>query len=179
MRPLSLRQVYTLLPRLAARVTQADFRVVSTTPTSAVVQWHPGRQLALMPPGVHQRYLHMECQAYRGAFAVIPQLHSRLPLAQVRGLRCVLRGDDWCEWEFAWEQGRRRIGPEVWGGALLAAALLAYTCAAAGVGWVAAAAALLPAAGGWLLWRSRQLTDRHQEADRLAAGDPRCRRAAV
>ncbi len=166
--PLTLRQIYTLLPWLTARVTEADFRVINTTSNSAVVQWHPARQLVQLPPALHQRYRHMACQAYRGVFAAVPRVHSGLPLAQVREHRCVLRGDDCCEWEFAWQAAQSDIGLEVWGGAILSAALLAYTLARLpGWEWTAVATALLPATGGWLVWRSREAAKRHREAERL------------
>jgi PAS domain S-box-containing protein len=168
LRPLSLRQVYTLVPRLATRVTQADFRIVNTTPVSAVVQWNPARQLAQLPPALHWRYLRMACQSYQGVLAALPQVQAGLPLARIREIRCVLHGDDCCEWEYSWEPTRQRIGPEVWGGALLTVALLGYVLARLpGWEWAAAILALLPAAGGWLLWRDRRLADSRQRVERL------------
>ncbi len=167
-RPLTLRQIYALVPRLTARVTDSDFRVTSTAPNSAVIQWHPGRQLARLSPGLHRRYIHMVCQAYQGLFAAIPRVHSRLPLARIKENRCLLRGDDCCEWEFAWEPAQPGIGPQVWGGAILAAALLGYTLARLpGWEWTAAATALLPVVCGWLLWRTRRLAESHEQAQRL------------
>ena len=52
------------------------------------------------------------------------------------------------------------MGPEVWGGAVLSAALLGYTLARLpGWEWAAAVTALLPAVCGWLLWRTRRLAE--------------------
>ncbi len=102
-RPLSIRQIYALLPRFTARVTEAEFHVISTTSASAVIQWRPARQLAHLPPTLHRRYCHMACQAYQGVFAAIPWEHSRLPLARIQERRCLMQGDDCCEWEFSWE----------------------------------------------------------------------------
>ena len=167
-RPLPLRQIYTLVPRLTAKATEADFRVVSTAPNSAVIRWHPGRQLARLPSDLHRRYIHMVCQAYQGLFAAIPRVHSGRPLPRIKENRCLLRGDDCCEWEFAWEPGQPGVGPEVWGGAILSAALLGYTLARLpGWEWAAAATALLPAVCGWLLWRTRRLAEGHAQVERL------------
>jgi two-component system sensor histidine kinase/response regulator len=167
-RPLTLRQVYALAPRLTARVNDADIRVTRTTPNSAVIQWHPGRELAKLPPGIHRRYIHSGCQVYQGVFAAIPLGHSKLPLARIKENRCVLRGDDCCEWEFTWETARTGMGVTVWGGAVLSAALLGYTLGRyPGWEWAAAVTALLPAWCGWLLWRSERLAGRKNNADRL------------
>ena len=167
-RPFTLRQVYALATRLMARVTNADIRVNRTAPNSAVIQWHPGRQLAQIPPGLHRRYIHMACQAYQGVFAAVPLVHSRQPVARIKENRCLLRGDDCCEWEFTWETARSGMGLEVWGGAILSAALLGYTLGRfPGWEWTAAATALLPAWCGWLLWRMRRLAERRDQTERL------------
>ena len=167
-RPFTLRQVYALAPRLMARVTNADIRVARTAPNSAVIQWHPGRQLAQLPRGIHRRYIHMACQAYQGVFAAVPPVHSKQPLAGIQEKRCLLRGDDCCEWEFSWDTARSGIGLEVWGGAILSAALLGYTLGRfPGWEWTAVATALLPAWGGWLLWHTRRLAERKDNVERL------------
>jgi two-component system sensor histidine kinase/response regulator len=167
-RPFALRQVYALVPRLTARMTNADIRVTRTAQDSAVIQWHPGRQLAKLPPGIHRRYIHMACQAYQGVFAAIPRVHSNRPLARIKENQCLLRGDDCCEWEFTWETTRSGMGLEVWGGAVLSVALLGYTLGRLpGWEWTAVATALLPAWCGWLLWCTRRLGHSHDQAERL------------
>jgi PAS domain S-box-containing protein len=60
------------------------------------------------------------------------------------------------------------MGLEVWSGAILSAALLGYSLGRLpGWEWAAAATALLPAWCGWLLWRTRRLADRRDQAERL------------
>ncbi len=170
-RPFSLRQVYSVLPRFAAKVSNADIRVVGTTPNSAVIRWHPGHALDDLPPALHRLYMRQGCQVYQGAFAAIPRSHSGLPPARIREVGCLLRGDECCEWEFTWEPARRGIGLEVVGGALLSAALLGYTLARLpGWEWTAAATALLPALCGWLLRRSKRLAEDRRKAERLLLG---------
>ena len=167
-RPFTLRQVFSLVPKFMARLNDADFRVTRTTPNSAVIQWHPGRQLAQVPPAIHRRYIHGGCQIYQGVFAAIPFVHSKQPMARIKENRCLMRGDDCCEWEFTWGTVRSGMGLEVWGGAVLSAALLGYTLGRfPGWEWTAAATALFPAWCGWLLWRTRRLADRQGNAERL------------
>ena len=49
-RPLSLTQIYRMLPSLVAKVTQTDVRTALAANQSAVLQWHPGRQFEDIPP---------------------------------------------------------------------------------------------------------------------------------
>ena len=168
-RPFTLRQVYSLVPRLTARVNDADIRVTRTTPNSAVIQWHPGRQLAQVPPAIHRRYIHGGLPDIPGGLCRHPRGSFQTAYGQDQGEHSVsLRGDDCCEWEFTWETARSGMGLEVWGGAILSAALLVYTLGRfPGWEWAAAATALLPAWCGWLLWRTRRLADRQDNAERL------------
>ena len=107
-RPLSLRQVYSLLPRFAAKFAAVEFRVGRVTDHSAVLQWHSDNDLAHLPPVLHRLFLEYSCQYIQGTFSSIPQVHSRLPMATIRDLRCQLHGDAYCEWEFTWEKPKRR-----------------------------------------------------------------------
>jgi len=167
-RPFSLSQTYRMLPRFTAKLADTDLRVGTVTRTSAVVQWHAEKDLARLPETLHPLFIQLACQMAQGALASIPKVHSGLPMAQVNELRCRSRGDAYCEWEFTWETARSGLGLEVWGGAILSAALLGYTLGRfPGWEWTAAAAAFLPAWCGWLLWRMRKLADRQENAERL------------
>jgi PAS domain S-box-containing protein len=167
-RPLSLRQIYSLVPRLVARVTEADFQVIGTTHNSAVIRWLPARQLAMLPPDLRLRYLAMACQAYQGVFAAVPRERAGLPLARIREQACAVHGDAYCQWEFTWDAPERAIAPEFWGGLALSGVLLGYILARLpGWEWAAALLALTPAAGGWFLARARQSAARQQESERL------------
>ena len=106
-RPLPIRQVYNLVPRLTAKVVDDDIRVVSVTENRAVIQWHPANHLVRLPAAVHRRGVYAICRAYQGAYASIPLFHSNLPPARVRELRCSLDGHECCEWEFTWESSGR------------------------------------------------------------------------
>jgi signal transduction histidine kinase/DNA-binding response OmpR family regulator len=153
-RPFSLRQVYAILPRLTNKVSESDIRVISTASNSAIIQWHPEMQLNKLPSSIHQRYTRMACQAYQGAFAVIPTLHSHLPVASVRESRCLLHGDSYCEWEFAWQPAPRRYRSAVMGGIIASiffAAVIGFRIL--GWDWLALALAFLPILGGILISR--------------------------
>jgi len=167
-RPFSLSQTYRMLPRFTAKLADTDLRVGTVTPTSAVIQWHSEKDLTRLPEALHKLFTELACQMAQGALASIPRVHSGLPMANVKELRCKLRGDAYCAWEFTWEKAQPMIGLEVWGGAILSAALLVYTLGRfPGWEWTAAATALLPAWCGRLLWRKRKLADSLGQTERL------------
>jgi len=167
-RPFSLSQTYRMLPRFTAKLADTDLRVGTVTPTSAVVQWHSEKDLARLPEALRPLFTELACQMAQGALASIPRVHSGLPMAKINELRCKLWGDSYCEWEFTWERAQPRIGLEVWGGAILSAALLGYTVwRLPGWEWTGAAASLFPALCGWLLWRIGRLACSHDRAERL------------
>jgi PAS domain S-box-containing protein len=164
-RPLPLRQVYGLLPGLAAKVTQTDVRTVVTSADSAVLQWHPGRQFEEMPAAIHRHYMRMACRAYQGAYAAIPRLHSNLPLARVKELHCLLHGDPYCEWQFTWELVKPRVGVGMWAAGLASLLLLVtLVLRLVPLTWLAALAVLLPVTIGVMAWQLKRVDhDRNQQ----------------
>ncbi|MBI3160896.1 MAG: response regulator [Chloroflexi bacterium] len=103
-RPLPIKQIYNLIPRLTAKVVDDDVRVAGVSENRAVIQWYPANHLERLPAAVHKRDIYGICRVYQGAYASIPLVHSKLPPAQVRELRCALDGHECCEWEFVWEK---------------------------------------------------------------------------
>ena len=160
-RPPGVNQVYSLLPRLG----QTDIRSIVTTPDSAVLQWAPEHRLEEVPAAIRRRYIHMACQAYQGAFGVLPRLHSGLPPARVKELYCLLDGDPYCEWEFTWEIARPHPGVGVWGGlALSLLVLLTLVLGLIPFTWAAGIAVLLPVTVGLTGWQLERMGyDRNQQ----------------
>ena len=167
-RPFSLSQVYNLLPRFTAKFAATDFRVVRVTSNSAVIQWHGARDLVQLPPTLHRPFLYLSCQFIQGTLAVIPKVHSGLPMATVREMRCHLNGDECCEWEFAWQLPKPRIGLGIWISVILSAVLLVYALLRQpGWEWLAVAAALLPLASGWFASRLKALAYERERQEHL------------
>jgi PAS domain S-box-containing protein len=164
-RPLSLAQVYRLLPGLVAKVTQTDVRTVLTSADSAVLQWHPGRQFEEIPGAIHRHFMRMACRAYQGAYAAIPRVHSNLPPARVRELHCLLHGDPYCEWEFTWEVVKPRAGVGLWASGLASLLLLgALVLRLVPLSWLAGLALLLPVTIGLMAWQLQRVGhDRNQQ----------------
>jgi hypothetical protein len=107
-RPLPLDQVYNLLPRFTAKFVDTDIRVVSVASNSAVLQWRFSREVSLMQTGLHRRYMWLCCQYSQGYLYNLPQVHSGLAPAQVVEQKCVLWGDECCEWKFIWQETEKR-----------------------------------------------------------------------
>jgi PAS domain S-box-containing protein len=164
-RPLSLTQVYRLLPGLVAKVTQTDVRTVLASADSAVLQWHPGRQFEEIPAAIHRHFMRMACRAYQGAYAAIPRVHSNLPLARVRELHCLLHGDPYCEWEFTWEAAKPRVGASLWAAGLASLLLLVtLVLRLVPLTWLAGLTVLLPASIGLMAWQLQRVGhDRNQQ----------------
>ncbi|GAB4496057.1 MAG: hypothetical protein OHK0052_05280 [Anaerolineales bacterium] len=170
-RPLSLRQVYNLLPRFTAKISDADIRVVRVEADSAIIQWHPHKQIEPLPEALHPRYLRMGCQSYQAAFSIVPTLLRNLPRARVHEHHCVFKGDAYCEWEFIWQQPQSQFSPLWVGGVLFSILLLNYILfAAPGWQWLGAlAAALLPLVIAGYSLRLQRLQNEYHQQQRLLA----------
>ncbi len=187
-RPLSLSQVYNLLPRFATKYASTDWRVIRVTSNSAIIQWHGARDLELLPPSLHPAFLYLSCRFISGTLASVPKAHSGLAMATVEETQCHLNDDGCCEWEFAWQTPRPRVGPGVWIGAALSLVLLAYALLRLpGWEWVLSVALLPIVAGGFsarvkmseyererqerLLFEQREQSDQQYDAMRQAHAD--------
>jgi signal transduction histidine kinase/DNA-binding response OmpR family regulator len=102
-RPLGLRRVYELIPEFTTKFINTDLRVVSTEPTSALLQWYGTKQIMRVPEQHRVAYTRFGCRAYQGAFAAIPAVVFDQPPARVEELRCQLDGSECCEWRFTWD----------------------------------------------------------------------------
>ncbi len=107
-RPLPLKQVYGLMPRFAAWFAATDFRVQRVTANSAVIQWRCEAELKKLPTDQHYAFIEYSCQYSQGAMASIPKALHGMPFSQVKELRCLLHGDECCEWEFTWQETEPR-----------------------------------------------------------------------
>src|SRR3989338_5396176 len=102
-RPLSPRSLYSLFPRFAAKVADTDFRVATVTDNSAVIEWYDTRERPHLPEALLRLFWYVACQYTQGILAAIPQILWKQPLAQVEEIRCLLNGDDHCEWRVTWQ----------------------------------------------------------------------------
>lgn len=168
-RPFSLQQVYNLLPRFSARVSNADIRVVRVEKNSATIQWHHHIQTNALPENLHLRYLRMGCQSYQAAYSIIPTLLRNLPRAHVQEHHCVLHGDPYCEWQFTWQEPQRKSSV-IWGIGIVASIILCFYILSSAPGWqwmslLSAIGLPLTFVGFWL--RLQQLRTENQQQQQL------------
>ena len=158
LRALSIRQVFTGVPRFASKFGNIDLRVVNDSATSAILRWYPDPTLERSSPYTHQHVVNMTCQTIQGSMAYVPPLVAGLPPAQVREIKCRLHGDEYCEWEFTWQLPRPSRYRSVWLGGLITLLLLAnFYFQGTGWQWVNwFALAFFPWLSGWLLNRWSQ-----------------------
>ncbi len=127
-RPFSIAQAYQILPRLLAKFTHTDVRVLEVRPGRAVLQWWPQQEMTHVPDCYHQAY-YAGGDAYAGVFAAVPQVIADLPLAAVATRLTPLNGDACFEWEFTWPEHGDASKRDLWIAAGITAALLIYVLA--------------------------------------------------
>lgn len=167
-RPLGLQRTYAVLPRFAAKFVKTDIRVVNTTPTSAIIQWH-GKDQAELVPGAHRlAYIRYACESYQGGFGEIPRTVFGLPAAGVSELRCQAEGAECCEWQFTWVPGTASGSRRVLALGVVTSAALAGALAIGAPGMVALAALGIAAPTGlaWHAHRIRRVTGERNNFER-------------
>lgn len=126
-RPFPLSYVYKIFPRFVAKYTNLDIETIETTSNSAVLRMRPDSHLMNIPPEIHIHSILATCNGFQGFLIYLPKFHSGIQPAIINERKCRLHGDEYCEWEFIWENPRPQIGTTVWGGVALSLALAVYT----------------------------------------------------
>ncbi len=170
MRPLSLRQIYALLPAFVRIFGSIDIRIARLSLNSAIVQWYPDLELARLPENLHQHYKRMASEGYQGIFTVIPHFYYNQPIARAKENHSVMNGDAYSEWEYTW-QGviERQTGIEIIVGGLISLSAAIYIALGMFV-WehIAAGFAIIaPALVGFLFYQMRRLNYKTQRQETL------------
>lgn len=175
-RPLSLAQVYNLLPRFARKFAQVDFDVVKVEGNAAVLRWHCENDLARLPKELHRTFLSYSCQYIQANLSSIPvvlgggrrQSATQREPAGVRELACQLRGDPYCEWEFTWQESGGRMHLILLLGVATSLGLAAIALTRVQHYEVLALlGAALPLTVAWLITRMRALVGEHESQEKL------------
>ncbi len=162
-RSLTLSQTYGLLPRFAGKYASTDLRSLDVTSHSARLQWR-AIEVSELPEALRPIWLWKVCQFMQGMFSEIPHAVHGAPRAKYREIRCQLRGDECCEWEFFWENPETwKLGTLGWAGLLVSSGLAAIAWLQL-PGWylLALAGVAVPAISGLFVARDRQRQAEHQ-----------------
>ncbi len=169
LRAFSLRQVFSVAPRFASKFGEVDLRVVHEGPNSATLRWYSEGMLQKTSPDIHKHAINMTCQLVQGGLAYVPAVLADMPPAQVREIKCCLHGDEYCEWEFTWENPRPSRYRSVWAGMGVAVLLALYAIFQLPAWqWVmTVAAVVLSVFGGYMInrWslRGQQLEQKEKQ----------------
>jgi signal transduction histidine kinase/CheY-like chemotaxis protein len=126
-RPFTLSQVYRSFPRFSAKFSDLDVQTIQVTANSAILRMRIDQQLKNLPPPLHQHGIFGVCHGFQGYMIHIPVFHSGLPPAEIMERKCRLYGDEYCEWEFTWQNPKPRSSLKFWILALASVGLLIYT----------------------------------------------------
>jgi signal transduction histidine kinase/CheY-like chemotaxis protein len=126
-RPFTLSQVYRSFPRFSAKFSDLEVQTVHVTSNTAVLRMRIDQQLKNLPPSLHGHGIFGVCHGFQGYMIHIPVFHSGLPPAEITERKCRLYGDEYCEWEFTWQNPKPRSSLKFWLSVLASAVLLMYT----------------------------------------------------
>ena len=170
-RPFSLRQIYTLLSPIMGRYTDSwEIKVVKTSKNSATIQmWVMAKYKERAGP-----YLHAcnenDCLGMQGVLSAIPPAwNPDWPSAAIVEKKCLLWGDECCEWDFVWQEPAPK--GTIWlllGGITSLLALLYFWNQFSGNTILATIAyALVPLLLGWLIRKLRISQYEKEKAEKL------------
>ncbi|MCP4544545.1 MAG: response regulator [Chloroflexi bacterium] len=170
-RPFSLRQIYTLLSPIMGRYTDSwEIKVVKTTKNSATIQmWVMEKYKE--KAGL---YLHAcnenDCLGVQGVLSAIPPaLNADWPSAAIEEKKCLLWGDECCEWDFVWQEPTPKGA--IWlllGGLFSLSVLTYYRIRFPGsMTLTHIVHALLPLSAGWLIQKLKIAQYEKKEAEKL------------
>jgi PAS domain S-box-containing protein len=81
--------------------------IVRLDHNSGVFRWRPDLTLAQVPPALHPHYIAVTREGLQGSLAMLPRKFANQPLAEVRELKRVDRGEAYEEWELIWQAPAR------------------------------------------------------------------------
>ena len=155
MLPFSLSQIYSVFPRFVGKYTDLDVETIKVTNTSAILRMRAEKQLSKLPKEVHPISILSTCHGFQGYLIHLPVFYGNMPPATITERKCILHGDDYCEWEFTWQNPRPRISLTEWTGAATSLALLAYTLMRLPAWEWTALFALVPVLYSWIVYQKR------------------------
>jgi hypothetical protein len=104
----TIRQIYTTIAKIGSRFSEEKFDTLDANDHSIVIQRRTPvtyERLGEVPWLVH---IASGCQTLRGALASIPNIQSGAPNSEIEERKCILRGDDCCEWKLIWQPPARK-----------------------------------------------------------------------
>jgi signal transduction histidine kinase len=104
-RPFTVAQIYRMFPHFGQKFAKGsiEFGVGTVTDCSAILRMKYTDHVYEQFGPYRRRCAEIVCRSSKAALAAVPaQIHGLKP-AEIRDLRCIADGDEYCEWEFSWE----------------------------------------------------------------------------
>lgn len=114
-RPFTLPQIYRMYAYFSDKFGK-DISVceaVSVTNRSAVLRRKFTQKAYEQFGPYRRRCVDLACQAVKGSFVAGPERVHNLPPATVKDRTCIVKGDEWCEWEITFHP-RPHMASAIW-----------------------------------------------------------------
>jgi signal transduction histidine kinase/CheY-like chemotaxis protein len=127
-RPFPLSQIHKMYPYFAQKYARAlECTVVKATDHSAILRLRfPDRVLQQFGP-YRKACAAQTCESSKSRIAMVPVRVHRRTASNVKDRACIVRGDEFCEWEVTWTPYRRVLAYWPVLGLLSGASVLGYT----------------------------------------------------
>jgi hypothetical protein len=104
----TLTQVYATMARIGSKFSAEQFETLSPENNSVIIQRRTPVTRAQLGEAAWLTHVSSGCHTLRGALSTFPKIHSGRPYAEIEERKCLLRGDDCCEWKVIWQEKERR-----------------------------------------------------------------------
>lgn len=170
-RPFSLAQIHRMYPYFAQKFAKGlEYAVVDVTNASAVLRLTVTDAVYAQFGPYRKACARQICESVKGRLSMVPAKLRSLPPSVVTDRSCIVRGDDYCEWEVRWQpESIRPVAWSLWGAAAgtFAAVSLPLLYPAGDLAQIALAG-LVPVTASALLM-NRRLRKEGQEREALIA----------
>jgi hypothetical protein len=106
-RPFSVPQIYKMFPHFGEKFSSLILKVGMVTDRSAVLSMAFTDSVYRQFGPYRKACATLVCQSAKGALLAVPEKIHHLKRAAITDLKCVVNGDDCCEWELRWEPQQR------------------------------------------------------------------------
>lgn len=115
-RPFTLPQIYSMWPRFVQKYENGclECSIGEVTDRSAVLRLKFTDKAYRQFGPYRKACAELVCETCKGGLSIVPERVHRLPPAEVKDVKCIVRGDDCCEWKFTWAPQLKLKWP-VWG----------------------------------------------------------------
>ncbi len=103
-RPFSVSRIYQMSPYFTQRYSKNSFstEVISSTDASAIIRMFFSDRACRQFGPYRRACAAIWCDAHRGYFVGVPKRFHKLEFAKITDRRCIVQGDDYCEWAVTW-----------------------------------------------------------------------------